>query len=200
MERGIQLYAAPVRNTNRKVAVSVMEVHQYIKYKRVSAPLAELLNSRGGLTGGARDIEEATRVLRQQPNAMAYRAYKSENLPYALPAGLFSERNDEGLIKASGLICLDFDHLGDRQLTLKEELLQDPYFETALLYTSPGGDGLKWWTLIDLNRGPHRMWARAIRNYVCERYHAVPDSSCDNESRACFLAYDPDCRTGVKDI
>jgi hypothetical protein len=54
----------------------------------------------------------------------------------------------------SGLLCLDFDHLNNVQI-LFEQLLNDDYFETQLLFRSPSGDGLKWVISVDADPSEH---------------------------------------------
>ena len=69
----------------------------------------------------------------------------------------FTRRRDDALLAHSGLICLDFDHIdqwhdGGRLsgvYGLRYALMHDASVDTALLFRSPGGDGLKWVVPID---------------------------------------------------
>jgi hypothetical protein len=51
-------------------------------------------------------------------------------------------------------LCVDFDHLNNIQ-TLFNQLLQDEYFDTQLLFHSLSGDGLKWIISIDITAATH---------------------------------------------
>ena len=97
-----------------------------------------------------------------------------------------------GLLQHSGLLCFDFDHLGGNENLWKARHLleQDRYFETMLMFTSPRGDGVKWVTHIDLSRGSHEKWYRAVRNYLLQTYGLEADSAPANVASACFLCWD----------
>ena len=56
-------------------------------------------------------------------------------LPSICFSGKFSKREDKSLIKHSGLIAIDFDHLDGRLIDLKEKLKRDKY--THILFVSP---------------------------------------------------------------
>ena len=86
----------------------------------------------------------------------------------------------------------DFDHIKDIP-ALKSTLLHDPYFTTELMFTSPSGDGIKWWVPIDIQKRPHEVWFKAMQNYLNATYGLEADPQCVNVSRACFLPYDPNC-------
>lgn len=90
----------------------------------------------------------------------------------------------------SNLLCVDFDHISDLE-GLFARLLEDKYFDTALLFRSPSGDGLKW--VIEINKGAlsHSDFFRAVENYIFKTYGIKVDQSGKDISRACFLPYDP---------
>jgi hypothetical protein len=125
----------------------------------------------------------------------AVRQYKAEHFDFACFSGTFSYRRDEGLVAHSGLICLDFDHVGRGSAlsSLRNRLIGDRYFTTQLLFTSPSGDGLKWVVDIDLSKCDHRTWFRALQNYVRATYGVATDEKCVNVSRCCFLPHDSGC-------
>ena len=87
--------------------------------------------------------------LRQIEDKEANRQYKSTSFDFVTFSGSFSKRSEAELIEHSGYLVLDFDHLEDVQ-AVKAQLLQDPYFETQLLFISPNGNGLKWVIEIDV--------------------------------------------------
>ncbi len=141
----------------------------------------------GYITG--MEARERTQALRQISGKKEARAYKGTHFDYVTFSGEFSYGADDKLIRHSGLLCLDFDLVTD-VAQVKEMLLDDDYFETQLLFTSPSGDGVKWVVAIDLSQCDHRTWFRALANYVRTSYGLVADPSGINVSRACFLPHD----------
>ena len=116
-------------------------------------------------------------------------------LDYVTPGGTFAQRSERGLVAASGLLVLDFDHLPDLSAA-RAALLADPVLgpAVALLFTSPSGDGLKCLLPTD-RRLTHEANFKGFARYLTARYAGlglVPDKSGKDVSRACFLAYDPD--------
>lgn len=179
-----QFYKAPITNTSSRQAVNLAEVYQYI-----TTDAAALQH-----TTALRDI--LARLATGEATEAEARAYKGAHFDFVLFSGLFRSRTDAGLFVHSSLLCLDMDHLGGPEAvsTLRQKLLHDPCFPTLLLFTSPGGDGLKWVIYIDLQRCPsHHTWFLALEQYVKERYGVAIDRQCKNVSRACFLPHDPDC-------
>jgi len=134
---------------------------------------------------------EATRRLRSFTDPKAARDYKSKAFDYVTFSGVFSRCCDKSLLSHSQLLCLDFDHVGD-VAALKRSLLADRQLSTRLLFTSPSGDGVKWVVDIDTSRCSHRQWFLAIRNYLYLCRGLEVDEKCANESRGCFLPYDPE--------
>ncbi len=184
MEMKFQFYKAPITNTVSRQSMNLLEVHQYITHdaaaKQHTATLRDLLR----------------RVAQGEATEEDARRYKASHFDFVLFSGLFRSRTDAGLFVHSGLLCLDMDHLGGPEAVsaLRQRLLQDPCHPTLLLFTSPGGDGLKWVIRIDLTRCPqHLTWFLALEQYVQERYGVAIDRKCSNVSRACFLPHDPDC-------
>lgn len=117
------------------------------------------------------------------------RKYKASNFNYVTFSGTFLKRNDKALISNSGLLVIDFNHIDDID-SLKESLLQDEYFETKLLFTSPSGDCLKWIIPIDLTKAKHQDYFRTVANYIKHTYQMEIDQSGKDVSRACFISHD----------
>ena len=163
-------FKAPVRNVFPLNVLKLHEIHSLITsntYKSITERLRSIS-----------DIKEK-------------RKFKANNFDYATFSGIFKKRSDKKLIKHSSLITIDFDHLENLQL-VKEQLLQDAYFETEMLFTSPSGDGIKWIIKIDLSKATHQDYFKAIANYLQQTYNLEVDQSGKDVSRACFLSYDPD--------
>jgi hypothetical protein len=132
----------------------------------------------------------ATKTLRNIQDKKEAKKFKAKNFDYVTFSGSFSYRNENSLLKHSGLLVVDLDHVESID-TLKARLLQDEYFETELLFTSPSGDGLKWVIPIDITRHKHLDYFNAIANYIRQTYKVEMDPSGKDVSRACFLANDP---------
>ena len=133
---------------------------------------------------------QQTLTLRGLSDAQQARRFKANNFDYCCFSGIFSKRNDNALIRHSGLMCIDFDHLPDPN-DLFRRLLLDDYFDTQLLFRSPSGDGLKWIVPIDLAEYTHGDYFQAVAAYILQRYSVQIDKSGRDVSRACFLPYDP---------
>ena len=138
---------------------------------------------------------DATRRLREIADPKERRIFKSQAFAFCTFSGEFSYRTDKLLVRHSGLLCIDFDHLGciERVWETKHTLIADPNFRTVLAFTSPSGDGLKWVIEIDIRRADHKTWFHAVANYVRRRYRLEADPQCANVSRACFLPFDEHC-------
>ena len=141
----------------------------------------------------SRVLEPQTLALRAITDKDGARQYKGSHFPYVTPAGVFSYCNDQSLLRHSGLLTMDLDHIADVEV-LKCKLIADRNFHTTMLFRSPSGDGLKWFLEIDLQRCSHRQWFDAVRNYLMSPAYGLTakqvDPSVRNESRACFLCYD----------
>ena len=169
----VSYFNAPITNKVPLTTMSLLEVAQLIKS---TAYMSQT---------------QALRLLDDEAKA---RMYKGSHFPYITPAGVFSYCNDQSLLKHSGVLCMDLDHVGDVD-GLKHKLIADRLFQTLMAFRSPSGDGLKWFVRIDLGKCGHRQWFDAVRNYLMATYglsEKQVDPSVRNESRACFLCYDPE--------
>lgn len=148
--------------------------------------------------------EELRRLRRSQHEGHAtqrdVQRYKARHFDYATFSGIFTRRRDDALLTHSGLLCLDFDHIdqwrGEGVLQgvygLRYALMHDASIDTALIFRSPGGDGLKWVIYIDPEQGTHAQWFDAVAFYVSRTYGVEVDASGRDVSRACYLPWDPD--------
>ena len=163
------VFKAPITNTKPNNTTNLLQVYNAIK---------------------GNFYKQRTDDLRSISDPLLARKFKASNFDYCTFSGTFTTRNDKSLIKHSGLLCIDFDHL--QNLTdLKTKLLKDEYFETQLLFTSPSGTGLKWIIPIDSTTSPHSTYFSAIANYISQTYTVEIDKSGKDISRACFLPHDP---------
>jgi hypothetical protein len=133
--------------------------------------------------------QERTAQLRQIADQKEAREFKAAQFDYVTFSGVFNKRNDTSLVKHSGLLTIDFDHVPDTG-ELKLALIADEYFETELMFVSPSGDGLKWIIPIDLKKCSHQEWFLSIAKYIRATYGLEIDKSGKDISRACFLPFD----------
>lgn len=111
-----------------------------------------------------------------------------ESLPSICFSGEFSKRSKDGLIKHSGLICLDFDKFDDliELNELRDKIIQSEY--TYSCFISPSGNGLKVIVKIPSLVEFHEDYFRGLQDYFCDDHF---DSSTKDVSRVCFESYDP---------
>lgn len=180
-------YLAPVSNVVPHRTVDIEQIYNAIRGDYYRAATEELRRLRRLADEGRIDRREVQR-------------YKARHFDYATFSGTFSRRCDRALLAHSGLLCLDFDHIdgwrdgGEREgvYGLRHALFRDTAIDTALLFRSPGGDGLKWVIRIDLAQGTHAEWFDAVSFYVARSYGVEADPSGRDVSRACYLPWDPD--------
>jgi hypothetical protein len=170
----ISYFNPPISNTKPAKKVSYTDVYQLITSDTLQASTLEV-----------RSLE----------NPQLIRSLKEKKFPHITPSGICYTRCDDGMKYHNETICIDIDHIGsEEQLQdIRQKLMADENFYTLLLFRSPLGKGLKWFTPIDLSQCGHRKWFEAIRNYLHQTYGIVADEKCVNTSRSCFLCYDPDC-------
>ncbi len=164
----VSFFEAPVANTIPSKELTLKGVYELVMSSSVSQ----------------------TEQLRQISDKKAARKYKAANFNYVTFSGVFSSRKDDALLKHSGYLAIDFDHIQDLE-SLRAQLLIDLYFETQMLFISPSGDGFKWIISIDITQYTHQEWFTAIKNYIETTYNQKVDSAGKDVSRACFLPHDP---------
>jgi hypothetical protein len=169
-EARFSFFKAPISNTHPYKAISLPDAFRYIV---------------------GNYAKQRTEKLRAFSDPRKARIFKAANFDYCTFSGTFTSRSDKALIRHSGLLCLDFDHLNNVR-TLFDRLLRDEYFETQLLFRSPSGDGLKWVISVDAVPSEHTGFFTAVANYVYKTYGVTVDKSGRDISRACFLPHDPD--------
>lgn len=128
----------------------------------------------------------------------AYQALKKD-LPY-VTCGIFNPpvRRTENF---AGIQCfmLDFDHLSEKETdpeTLKKRLKEDD--RIALMFTSPGGDGLKVLFVLKEPFKDHGKYSLFYKVFIADfarsiNMQQVIDKKTSDATRATFLCHDPDC-------
>ena len=112
--------------------------------------------------------------------------------------GTFTERKNEGLQQASGLICLDLDKLGERLAEVKAAVIQDPH--TVFAFISPSGTGLKFGFYVPsiTDDASNKEAFGVIETYLLTNYGVQIDKACKDIARLCYESYDADCYINYK--
>ena len=163
-------FRAPISNIKPYKAISLMDAYMVIR---------------------GHYFRKRTAELRSLTDPKEIRTFKALNFDYCTFSGVFTRRSDSCLIKHSEWLTFDFDHVEEVR-ELKQMLLNDPYFQTELLFFSPSGTGLKWIIKIDLNKCSHLVWFLSVAAYIKDVYGLEVDKSGKDVSRACFLPHDPE--------
>ena len=166
---GFSFYRKPIQNIEPCRAITVVDVYRYLV---------------------GHYAKPQTDALRSLTSPSEAKKYKATHFDYCTFSGLFRKRNEKELIQHSGLLCLDFDHVGNPD-RFKERLLQHDYFDTELMFTSPSGDGVKWIIPIDLKGWEHSRYFKAVANCIKSTGLPPVDKSGSDVARSCFLPYDP---------
>jgi hypothetical protein len=175
----ISFFNGPITNLTPKTTISLADVYRGVTsnyYKQIIEQI-RLVN----------DDKEKRNIKKQ--------------LDYVTFAGVFKIRNCNNLIKPSGYICIDLDHIeGEIMASVKKRLLNDSLLETALLFTSPGGRGLKWVVEVNLNRFDYATNYEGVIGYLRKMYRLDDyiDTKAKDVARACFMSYDPDAYINPK--
>ena len=164
------IYRYPITNTTPMALINPLHVYKVVKGTR---------------------YKQQTEELREIKNTKAASQFKQSNFDYVTASGEFTKRGEKGLVRHSGLLTLDFDHVDNLPL-LKKTLHSDPKIETTLIFVSPSVNGLKWIVPIDIQQISHELWFTAVSTYLKREYDLKVDPSGKDIARACFLPYDPE--------
>lgn len=115
---------------------------------------------------------------------------KGDLFPFITPSFLSKGRKLSELISYTGILCIDLDDVTD--MTLAERIKTDTQFQPGLLFVSPSGNGLKIFYRIDKAvQEDHLLYFKAFSHYYLQTYGKLPDQSCKDIPRPCFLCHDP---------
>lgn len=110
-------------------------------------------------------------------------------LPCITPCGVFDERKNAGLSKASGLISIDIDKIDPNEMDdIRSQLYADEY--TFAGFVSASGNGLCLLVKIDPKKFDDAF--EGLQQYYFNKYQVIIDPACKDLSRARFISYDPD--------
>lgn len=130
--------------------------------------------------------------IRAEPDKIKRKALK-EQLPVFTPSGMFSERNEKGLISHSGLLSFDLDSDGNPFLNagtveaVKAELSKLPV--VAFIQVSASGTGL-WGVIPIAYPDRHKEQFEALETAFTGFGYKL-DKGCSDVCRARFWSYDP---------
>lgn len=128
--------------------------------------------------------------IRTEPEKEVRNALKM-GLPSICFSGTFNTRNAEGLIKHSGLMCLDFDGFEDEDTATAWRDTLTGWEYTYALFTSPSGNGLKVIVRIpETDAQGHKQYFEAIEQHWAECKYF--DTSTSDVCRVCYESYDPE--------
>ena len=118
--------------------------------------------------------------------------FKRRQLPFVTFSGTFTLRHSEHLVRHSGLVCLDFDHVGNEACVreLQQRLIADRRLDVQLAFRSPSGDGLKLVVKNNFTPENHNAKYAQLAQYIQHNYNTSVDHTNDI-ARACFLCHDP---------
>ena len=123
--------------------------------------------------------------LRTLKNPSDVSRFKKSSLPYFTVSGIFKTRENSGLLKHSGLIQIDIDHVNDVS-QLKNKLVNDSYVYSCFL--SPTGTGIK--CIIKIDGAKHSESFKGLETYFKSTYNVEIDRSCSDVSRPFFVSDD----------
>lgn len=169
----ISFYEKPISNTHPNGEWTLEDVYKYVTTSE--------------------QAQKCTTELRQMTDEADQRKSKLENFDSVTFSGTFTHRAASNLIKHSGYLSIDIDHIYNGLNELKSKIIADEVLQPELVFVSPRGNGLKCVVTIDLDKGSHLMWYNAVKGYIKETYGVDTDDNCKDVARACFLPFDKDC-------
>lgn len=168
MEKKVSYYLNGITTTKPYKAVALPDVVRAIK---------------------CRKSEKLTESLRAISNEEQSARFKRTHFDYVTFSGTFSARKSSKLLSYSGYMVIDLDEVDP--LVVKQKLLRQHYFDVALMFTSPGGYGVKV-VVNSTTAQQHKQVFRMYQRCFERRLGVKVDNSGSDIARACFVAYDKD--------
>jgi len=168
----ISIYHAPINNIFPSEQVSLYDVATVIKSSK---------------------YQQVTEKLRGLTSQTEKNMCKASDFDYATFSGVFTKRNNSSLLHHSNKLCIDIDHVGNKNKieNLKEKVRS--ILEPAMIFVSPSGDGLKIIFEVDVSQATHEQYFLALQAFFNCELQTVIDEKCKDVSRAAFLCHDPEC-------
>ena len=105
-----------------------------------------------------------------------------------------------GLLKSSGFVTIDIDHISETGLSLqelKDRISEDRELGVRLVFTSPSGDGLKVVCRVSsqmTEKDSYKTAYNSLRHFINSKYGEIVDKSGTDIDRLCLLCCDRDAR------
>jgi predicted P-loop ATPase len=132
--------------------------------------------------------QEAYLEFAKKPGVTDDEVRKKKGLtPNITIAGVFKSCHNKDIIKATGLIGVDFDHVEDMEET-RQILMNDPY--VAWYFQSVSKTG--YCAIIHIDPTKFQESYEGIEKYFLQNYGLITDPQCKNIARRRFLSYDPE--------
>lgn len=169
--------------------VTVQEVLSGIKDGKWRAEVESIRAEYRRAVADGRDAKKAVASLKK-------------NLPAVMWSGQFKTRAksvplEEKLVRHSGLLCADLDHLDGQIEEVRSKLNTSPYLLASFL--SPTGSGVKALFLVPADAAQHKVSFESVRHHIHQLTALEIDGACSDVTRLCFVSDDPDllCRDAV---
>lgn len=176
-------FRQPVTNTSENAVWTTLEAFRHIT---LDLETLTATHEYRRLLSQARGSERALKEARQ---------FKARWFSFCTFSGRFPHRRVAEMTGHSGLLCMDFDHIGSphEAKEAKRELFALNGFRSELCFISPSGDGVKWVIAIDTTLAPHDVWFEEVALHVRRTMGLTADRSGRDVTRCCFLPHDSDC-------
>ena len=105
-----------------------------------------------------------------------------------------------GLLKSSGFVTIDIDHISETGLSLqelKDRISEDRELGVRLVFTSPSRDGLKVVCRVSsqiTDKDSYKTAYNSLRHFINSKYGEIVDKSGSDIDRLCLLCCDRDAR------
>lgn len=181
-----------------------MDVSVFLNIKQTKSPpsrvnvlkvLERIRNGENGLKKTIEDIRKGVEEkyhLKANLGAVIFSGYCGkgvERTSSKTKKKYISYRDDSSLSEHSGLCVIDLDKIGSSLLEWKNYFKELKYVFSVFI--SPSGDGLKVLYRIPPDIKMHRSHYASILKDI-EQAGLKVDSTSINETRVCFISYDPD--------
>ncbi len=158
-----------IKETKKSETVELSEIFEHIRSPFWAEPITELRNM---VALGMPELEIST---------------TKNSLPYFTGSGVFTNRNEAGLVEHSGRIIIDFDKLED--IPAAKALLQSDQY-TEYLFLSCTGRGFA--VVVKIDPKQHLDSFLYLEKYYLTTYGLQIDKACKDISRPRYISYDPD--------
>ncbi len=144
----------------------------------------------GDILEGIRDGQWREPVERVRALEGTARVQAKKCLPYWTPSGRFSYRRESGLVKHSGQIAVDLDHVpAQKRREAIHVAVDDPYCSAAFLSASAEGVRLVF-RIAPCTARQHSTVFDQVAQHVRRHYGIEPDLSCRDVCRPSFVSCD----------